>query len=256
MPVDREQWQEKLATLPPWPCPFCSKGALIAVPEKLVIEETGPSKVDHEHEAWEPDWIKARFAGFMECSSAACGDMVAISGDSPVNVFEYQDWYEHIQKVTHLYVVKSVFPAPIPIKLPEAVPYNIKEAVSSAAALVWASNEAAGNQLRQVVELFLTDVGIPEKGPMGGFIPTHTRIERIQPTDPENGDALLAVKWLGNSSSHPGGLTRDQVLDAFDMIEFVFENRYGIEKPNLKAKIAAILAAKGPVKAASPEAAP
>ena len=250
MPVNREQWRQKFEELPHWMCPICGKGALIPIPDKLAIEETGTSKAEKSHEAWEPDWIRARFAGFMQCSSQSCGDVVAISGDSPVSVWEHQDWDQHVQMVTHLYVVKSIFPAPLPIKLPDAVPGNIERAVSSASALVWASSEAAGNALRQVVELFLTDVGIPEKSAKGGYIPTHNRIEKFQNTDAENGDALLAVKWLGNSSSHPGGLKRDDVLDAFDMIEFVFENRYGVAKANLKAKIAAINAAKGPTTSA------
>jgi hypothetical protein len=250
MPVDREQWQEKLDALPPWRCPFCSKGALAPVAEKMVIEETGPSKADHEHDAWEPEWIRARFAGFMECNNGNCGDMVAVSGNSPVDVWVEQDWDHHQQHVSHLYAVKSIYPAPIPIKLPGAVPDNIKEAVSMGSALMWASNEAAGNQLRQVVELFLTEMGIPVKSAKGNFLTPHSRIEEFQKGDPENGEALLAVKWLGNSSSHPGGLTRDDLLNGFDIIEFVLENKYGVAKAQLKAIIAAINAAKGPAKAA------
>lgn len=253
MPVNREQWQDRFVELPHWSCPLCGKGYLIPLPDKLLVEETGPSLAAHDHEAWEPDWIESRFAGFIKCSSPGCGEIASIGGDAPVDVFEYQDHYEHIRTVSNHYVVKYIFPAPTPIKLPEAVPDNIKEAVAAASALVWESSEAAGNQLRQVVELLLTDAGIPSKTTTGGFISTHSRITHFQKTDQENGEALLAVKWLGNSSSHPGGLSRDNVLDAFDMIEFVFENRYGTAKSALKAKIAAILAQKGPIKkAASP----
>lgn len=257
MPVDREQWQQRFAELPHWPCPACGKGYLIPVPDKVLVEETGPSLAEHDHEAWEPEWIVSRFAGFIKCSSPACGEVASISGDAPVSVFEHQDWDEHIQSVSNHYIVKSIFPAPIPIKLPEAVPDNIKKAVADASALIWTSSEAAGNQLRQVVELFLTDAGIPAQSTTGGYISTHSRIEQFQKIDTENGEAVLAVKWLGNSSSHPGGLSRDEVLDAYDMVEFVFENRYGTAKATLKAKIAAILAHKGPAKKTDPsEAAP
>lgn len=257
MPVDREQWRERFAELPHWPCPVCGKGHLIPIPDKVLVEETGPSLAAHDHEAWEAEWIVSRFAGFLKCSSPACGDIASISGNAPVSVFEYQDWDEHIQTVSNHYVVKSIFPVPIPINLPEAVPGNIKEAIAAAAALVWASSEAAGNQIRQLVELFLTDAGIPTETAKGRYISTHSRIEQFQKIDPENGEALLAVKWLGNSSSHPGGLSRENVLDAFDMIEFVFENRYGTAKATLKAKIAAILTHKGPPdKAAPPKATP
>jgi Domain of unknown function (DUF4145) len=246
MPVDREQWSENFSELPHWQCPTCRKGHLIPLPDKVLNEETGPSLAERDHPAWEPNWIKARFAGFIKCSSPACGDVASISGDAFVDVFEYLDEYEHIQTESNLYVVKSICPAPIPIRLPEAVPDNIKEAVEAASALVWASSEAAGNRMRQVVELFLTDVGIPAKTKTGDFISTHSRIEQFQKIDSENGDALLAAKWLGNSSSHPGGISREDVLNAFDMVEFVLESRYGTAMPALKAKIAAIIAHKGP----------
>ncbi|MBO9714257.1 MAG: DUF4145 domain-containing protein [Sphingomonas sp.] len=222
------------------------------MPDKVIVEESGPSKDAHDHVNWEPDWVIQRFAGFLQCSNKDCRDVASISGNTPVNIYEYQDEYEHHQTISDLYVVKSIFPAPIPIEVPEAVPQDIKEAVEGASALVWASNEAAGNQLRQVVELFLTHEGIPEKAANGNYLTAHNRIQQFQKIDSENGDALLAVKWLGNSSSHPGGLTRDDVLDAFDMIEFVFENRYATKKADLKAKIASILAAKGPPKKGKP----
>lgn len=44
--------------------------------------------------------------------------------------------------------------------------------------------------------------------------------------DPENAEMPLTVKWLGNSGSHAGELTRDDVLDAFDLIDLVLVNLY------------------------------
>jgi hypothetical protein len=114
--------------------------------------------------------------------------------------------------------------------------------------LVWPSAEAAGNQLRQAVEALMDDAGISALDSKGKRIPLHDRIVAFDKTDKENGQVLLAVKWLGNSGSHPGGLTREDVLDAFDMIEFVLENLYGTTKKELLAKVAAINAQKGPVK--------
>jgi hypothetical protein len=178
MPVNRDEWQENFEQLPHWTCSKCGKGNLAPMPGKLWIEETALSKEAHDHPNWEPDWVKQRFAGFLQCSSKACGEVASISGDTPVDYFEYQDEHEHVQKATDLFVVKSIFPAPIPFKLPDAVPQNIKDAVTVASALIWTSNEAAGNQLRQVVELFLTDVGIPDKNANGGYITAHDRIKR------------------------------------------------------------------------------
>ncbi|MDE2340411.1 MAG: hypothetical protein KGL21_05005 [Alphaproteobacteria bacterium] len=49
--------------------------------------------------------------------------------------------------------------------------------------------------------------------------------------------------------AHDGGIIRDHVLDAFDMIDFVLNNRYGTAKAILMAKVAAVNAAKGPAPA-------
>jgi hypothetical protein len=251
IPINRKQWCEKFVELPHWPCPTCREGYLIPLRDEDMTQETGFSLSSRNDEDWEPEWIEARFAGFIKCSGPACGEVASISGNAPVRVFYPQNEYNQSQTDSNFYVVKSIFPAPIPINLPKAVPDIIEEAIIAASALVWVSSEAAGNQLRQVVELFLTDASIPAKATTGRVISAHSRIEQFQRNDPENGDALLAVKWLGNSSSHPGGLSRDDVLDAFDIIESVLENRYGTTKPALKAKIAEINAHKGPAKKAS-----
>ena len=91
----------------------------------------------------------------------------------------------------------------------------------------------------------LDNFGIPSKGANGHRLTLHSRIEDFAKTDAENGAILLAIKWLGNSGSHPGGLTRDDVLDAFDMIEYVLEDRFGTTKKDLMAKVAAVNAKKG-----------
>jgi hypothetical protein len=253
MPVNRDEWLEQFSELPHWGCTTCGKGQLVPMPGKLLVEETGPSIEAHSYDEWEPDWIIGRFAGFLQCNYKACKEVASISGNSPVEVYENHNEFEHTQEVKHHYEIKAIFPAPLPIVVPAAVPEKMKEVIGSASALVWASAEGAGNQLRQVVELFLDEMGIPGTTATGGFISAHDRILQFAQTDAENGDALLAVKWLGNSSSHPGGLSREDILDAFDMIEFVLENKYGTTKAVLKAKIAAINAAKGPPgKAATP----
>jgi hypothetical protein len=248
MAVDREQWAERFDQLPHWRCPTCNKGHLIPIDNKIWFEETGPSAEAHDHDAWEPDWVLNRFAGFVRCNMPGCGEVCSISGTSPTDFFEYQDEFEHYQDAANRFVVRSIDPTPLPIQLPEAAPELVIDAIRSASTLVWPSAEAAGNQLRQAVEALMDDAGISALDSKGKRIPLHDRIVAFDKTDKENGQVLLAVKWLGNSGSHPGGLTREDVLDAFDMIEFVLENLYGTTKKELLAKVAAINAQKGPVK--------
>lgn len=129
MAVDREQWAEKFEAIPHWQCPTCGKGHLLPLKDKIWFEETGLSKVAHSHDAWEPDWILNRFAGFIQCNMPACGDVVSISGTSPSDFVEYHDDHQHIQELKNLFVVRSIDPSPIPIHLPTAVPGPILEAI-------------------------------------------------------------------------------------------------------------------------------
>lgn len=245
MAVDREQWAERFTELPHWTCPTCGKGHFTPLNDKMQFIETGPSAAAHDHEAWEPEWILKRFAGFLQCSMPGCGEIAAVSGTSPSDFIE--DWEAQTQFLLSRYEVKSIDPAPLPIRLPDATPDAVSESVKEAAALIWTSAEAAANQIRVAVEHMMDDLGVAATTPTGKALTLHKRIEEFQKTDAENGDVLLATKWLGNSGSHVSGLNREDVLDAFDMIEFVLENRYGTTKKTLLAKVAAVNAKKGPI---------
>lgn len=245
MTVDRNLWAESfVGSLPHWPCPTCGKGYLASSKDKLWIEETGLSKAAHDHEAWEPDWITNRFVGLLECSMPACKELAAVSGSSGID-HNQVDWDEY--ETNDIFKVEAITPAPIPISYPSATPEPIVNAIGRAAGLVWSSPESSANQIRQAVECLMDDVGIPNKSALGKPVHLHARILQFQANDAENGDVLLAAKWLGNTGSHSNNIGRDDVLDAFDMIEFVLENRYGTTKAELMAKVAAINAAKGPV---------
>jgi hypothetical protein len=244
--VDRNLWAETFTKdLPHWPCPTCSKGHLAAAKERFWIEETGPSKAAHAHDAWDPDWIENRFVGLLECSMPACKEIVTVSGSSRIDHCQV-GYDEYI--TDDILRVDFISPAPIPITYPDKTPEPIVRAIARAALLVWASSESAANQIRQAVECLMDDAGIPVTDEKGKPVMLHKRIVEFQASDAENGDVLLATKWLGNSGSHVGGVSRCVVLDAFDMIEFVLENRYGTTKAELMAKVAAVNAAKGPVR--------
>jgi Domain of unknown function (DUF4145) len=245
MAVDRNLWSDSFVDeLPHWPCPTCNKGYLAAAKEKLWIEETGPSKAAHDHDAWDPDWIENRFVALAECSMPACKELAAVCGSTSIDHMQV----DHDEYLTRqIFKIASIVPAPVPIAYPDNTPKPIIDAIRRASTLVWPSYESAANQIRQAVECLMDDVGINPTNASGKPIKLHDRIVQFQGTDRENGNVLLATKWLGNSGSHVGGMSRDAVLDAFDMLEFVLENRYGTTKADLMAKVAAINAAKGPV---------
>lgn len=211
--------------------------------------ETGPSKAQHDHDAWDPDWIENRFVGMLECSAPACKELAAVSGSSGIDYVQV-DWDSY--ESSNVFRVSSITPAPIPIRYPESTPDTIVAAIERAAELIWLSPQSAANQIRQAVEGLMDDAGVSATTATGQRIHLHARIEQFAVTDAENGKVLLATKWLGNSGSHPGGMERDDVLDAFEMIEFVLEDRYGTSKAKLMAKVDAVNAAKGPAAKSKP----
>ncbi|WP_420141223.1 DUF4145 domain-containing protein [Sphingomonas sp.] len=144
-----------------------------------------------------------------------------MSGTSSIS-HDQVDFDEYV--TTRYFNVEMLSPTPIAISYPEQTPQPIIDAIAKASALIWSSPESAANHIRQSVEILMDDAAIPERTADGEFISLHKRIKTFQMSDSENGDVLLATKWLGNGGSHVGGVSRDDLLDAFDMIEFVLES--------------------------------
>lgn len=245
MTVDRKLWEESFTNeLPHWSCPTCQKGYLALLPDKFLNVETGPSKSAHDHEAWEPEWTQTRFVGLLECSMPACKELVAVSGSGSISIVQIS--YDECMTDTH-YEVECLRPTPVPISYPHNTPEQVTTFIREASSLLWQSANASANKIRQAVESIMDNQNIDKKTASGKDISLHHRIKNFSELHKENGDFLLAIKWLGNSGSHADGISRNEVLDAFDMIEFVLESLYGNTKAQLLEKVAAVNAVKGPV---------
>lgn len=81
MPIDRNSWKPPFGNgLPTLPCCRCTTGFLHVVPDSLKEIETGPSENERSHDAWEPEWMDARFTGFCRCTNPKCRHVVAVTG--------------------------------------------------------------------------------------------------------------------------------------------------------------------------------
>ncbi|MEQ1494983.1 MAG: DUF4145 domain-containing protein [Novosphingobium sp.] len=247
MTVDRSLFATTFTKLPDWPCPTCGKGHLKAEKDALLDQETGPSKAAHGHDAWDPECIERRFAGLLRCNFGNCGELVAVLGDVSI-AEEYGHDYdgEPTLEFNDRFKPRSLSPAPLPIRPPEDTPELVRDALREAAGLIWQSAEGAANQVRQAVEHLMDEQGVTKSTP-GAFLSLHNRIKEFEVKDAKNAEILLAVKWLGNSGSHAGGLTRNDVFDAFDMLELVLVNIYDMTTATIMAKVKAINSQKGPI---------
>lgn len=250
MTVDRSHYQDWFEDLPNWPCPRCFRGHLLLDEGSLQTKETGPSiRSRNDHPDWDPQMIEERFAGLLVCNYARCGEVSAIYGSSGVDESVEQDYDgSWQQKWVVMRKPQGISPAPIPIRMPKELPEEIACRLKEASGLIWQAPEAAGNQLRQAVESLMDDrrVRKTEVSDRKRRLSLHRRIKEFEKADPNNAELLLAIKWLGNSGSHPSGLSRKDVLDAFDMIELVMVDLYDNSAAEIRSKAKAINRRKGP----------
>jgi hypothetical protein len=214
--------------------------------DKMLAEETGPSKRAQAHEDWDPEWTEERFALLLKCNFASCGELVAVSGNASYDHDIYvdeeglyqQDMVRHFEPI-------SLVPAPLAIRPIEKTPEVVKEALRKAANLLWQSSESAANQIRQAVEHLMDEQKVKKLVKTGGKkLSLHARLLEFEKTDADNGKILRAIKWIGNDGSHQGGVTREEVLDAFDMMELALSNIYDDTAANIMKKVHAVIKAK------------
>jgi hypothetical protein len=74
----------------------------------------------------------------------------------------------------------------------------------------------------------------------------HERIEIFQKVQPAVGDALLALKWIGNTGSHPGDLSAKDLLDAFDILSHALDEVIGKRTKQIQQLVTEINRHKGP----------
>ena len=152
MTVNRNHYRTRYRHLPLWECPTCGKGHLVVMKDKEAVEETGPSRRAHAHEAWDPDWIEERFTKLLNCNFANCGEVVTVSGNAGVEEDQFSDeegnWKQDF--VRH-YEILSLLPAPLPIRPIAKTPETVKKSLPMAGQLLWQSPEAAANHVRRAV---------------------------------------------------------------------------------------------------------
>ena len=235
------------SSLPAWHCPACGDGVLALEPKSLRIEETRDSRDAHSHPAWEPEWIHSRFQAVLRCGSPNCREVVMLVGRTETS--EYFDEYEG-QSIEEALIPTYFEPPVMPIQVPRECHEEVCNSVRMAAQLLWANPPAAGNALRTALEALLSHKRIPKKGKdkQGRLVPLslHSRIDRFLKKDSRIGEILLAVKWLGNVGSHSNELTKEDVLDAFELLEHALEEMFLQKTQKLTKLTKQIIERKGP----------
>jgi hypothetical protein len=253
---DRSLWQESFGKWPTWPCPACNSVALTLSDKKsaLLCEETGPSSREHDHEAWEPDWINKRFVALLKCHNPTCGELVGIGGHATVHEWQYYDDDGHGQSdYSDQYTPIFFDRAPPIFPIPEQCPAAVKAHLAAAFALIWFDVGSAANRMRAGVEALLDDQRI-QKSKSGSkkrqYLTTHVRIEKLEVKNPDAAQYLMAIKWLGNTGSHgaTSNLSRDDLLNAAEFFEAAVDLLYVKRATKIRRLASEINRRKGPKK--------
>lgn len=222
--MDRSLWTRSLSKVscPPWPCPVCGSGTLALVPKTLRYEETAISKRQRIHEDWDPDWIETIFTAWAKCRHPSCNHTFVIAGNGGLETvmgpegIDYDEYFSPM--ICH--------PMPNLINIPKNCPDEIKTELGTAFALFWAHRAACAGRIRVALEYLMDFLKIPKKKKKGKRfrnLSLHNRIDAFAKKQKILGPELMALKWLGNTGSHTTGVSRGDLLDAFEIMEHVLD---------------------------------
>lgn len=230
-----------------WPtisCPTCKIGS---VPySKVDMFEDPTSASWRDHDSWDPDMIFGSFMGALKCTNPHCCQAVLVTGTYTVvhnnGEPEYGDYGE-------LYRLKSFDPPLALADVPSSAPPSVKDAVAASARIVWLDPSSAANRLRTAVERVLDDKRVKKTRINNGGtrvrMTTHARIEQFRLKDQLAGDAMMAVKWIGNEGTHESELTIQDVLDGATVLQLALKVVYDKADLETRRRITAINKARG-----------
>jgi hypothetical protein len=137
--------------------------------------------------------------------------------------------------------IEYVNPSPPLIMIPAKCPTALQAELEKAFVASWGNLWAAANHTRSCVEMLLDRLGEPRRLPrQQKELSLHQRIKNYTTRDAERGNALLALKWIGNAGSHADELSRDDVYQAFDILEVVLHDVFARDYSKVAQSVEAI----------------
>ncbi|MEV0898216.1 DUF4145 domain-containing protein [Actinoplanes sp. NPDC049802] len=223
--------------LPAIRCPTCGQGMLTRVNE-FDAQQSAKSRDDlGDPDAFDPDLIGGVFTGMLICGYTGCTEKVAVVGQYGVDI----DPSGRSNSWMNCYKITYARPAFILVACPPGTPEKVRAAATAAAEIAWADPSSAAGRLRVAVEELLTCHRIPRstinRNHKRVRLDTHQRIEKFAQMKPDVARVLMAVKWIGNSGSHEGGLGIDDVLEGAQMLSHALGLLYDTSVPVLMRRV-------------------
>lgn len=211
------------------PCPTCETGVLLSNNKANQLRnETNKSEEMNSYGGYYySDYV---FSIHYECSE--CKETVVASGEMSEENYP-SDEEIGIQRS---FMPVSFYPPPKIISIPKSCPKPVSKVLNKSFGLYWMDLSSCANKIRIVVEVLLDELNVPKQHQTKtGLRDTqlHQRIEVYEKMNPEVGGFLLAIKWIGNAGSHYADVTKENILDAYELLEYSLEQLYTDKKDAL-----------------------
>ena len=241
--MDRKTWRDHWddGEYPSLPCPSC--GSTLNWDETALACRTP----DHNRELvrlTDNEEARSRFAGWFSCGHSKCGEAVAVSGDC---TYEYADGDGGETILKRRFHPTAMHPPPPVMRLADEVPEEIRDVLALSFGLLWTSRESCAGRLRVVVELILEQDGFPGEPSPGKFVSLDKRIGSWESRYGACGIAksLRAIKWLGNVGVHETDVSRDRLLDAYEILDRVVKQIFPPDERHLDEKADELVKTRG-----------
>lgn len=224
-------------------CSACSGGVLKVKKGTVNKRETNASKAyyDFTGEVYEDE--SSRFCLLLECKN--CEEIFCVAGTVSLKEYRgdcgseacYDEYIEFLQKGIEdlsrhyhsYYSIKFIDPQIDIFKIQEQVPDEIKNNLLRSFSLFWGDKEASANKVRAVLELLMdhfeiSKTDINKKG-KEYKLSLNSRLNLFRSHEHYGYlvEKLIAIKFLGNAGSHMQPVTKEDLLDAYEIIEYVLE---------------------------------
>lgn len=223
---------------PVFNCPRCQHGILLLNKETLVCSEPAFSENRMKQPGSDPTDFLYRFFLQFCCNGKTCGEKVAVIGSSGV-AYDYDENGE--MQYEQYYQPKAFFPAPVLISLPKNTPDGVKRLVRAASSVAWSDYNAAANRLRVCAEVLLDELGVSRED----RDTLNKRIKRLDEPLADHKDILDALRYVGNVGSHGEDVTRQVLINSFQLFEYMLEELYGGRKEKMQQIAKSLIETRG-----------
>lgn len=223
-----------------WLCPRCLSGYLHSKKALINDRETADSRMNRNKIHNFPlEKLDCRFSGFLICNNSSCKESVATVGNIEVqSVSYYEKDNTPAEKYIDIYHPKFFEPTIQFFSIPEKCPQNATILIKRAFSNYWSDAPASVNNIRKALEVIMDDKGI-NSGRL------HNRIMEFKRQEPEIGELLLALKWIGNTGSHSDNVKKKDVLKTFQVLHFSLIKIYDETETEINSFITQINSNKG-----------